>query len=81
VTCDRDSNERGVIWNALYRESPKATASSCDSSTALAVGTTVKLARALWIVPLWLVTAVALKSRARVRRPWFILLNVFEICN
>jgi hypothetical protein len=22
ATCDRDSNERGVIWNALYRESP-----------------------------------------------------------
>src|SRR5258706_5752768 len=30
ATCDRDSNERGVIWNALYRESPEATASSCD---------------------------------------------------
>src|ERR1700731_321069 len=30
ATCDRDSNERGVIWNALYRESPEATASSCN---------------------------------------------------
>jgi len=30
ATCDRDSNERGVIWNGLYRESPEATASSCD---------------------------------------------------
>jgi uncharacterized membrane protein YadS len=37
------------------------------------VGTTVKLARALWIVPLSLVTAVVLKSRSRIQWPWFIL--------
>ena len=30
AACERDNNERGVIWNALYRESPEATASSCD---------------------------------------------------
>jgi hypothetical protein len=34
------------------------------------VGTTIKLARALWIVPLSLVTAVALKSKARVQWPF-----------
>jgi hypothetical protein len=32
---------------------------------ALAVGTTVKLARALWIVPLSVGTAMAKKSKAR----------------
>ena len=41
--------------------------------TALAVGTTIKLARALWIVPLSVATAVALKSKARIQWPWFIL--------
>jgi uncharacterized membrane protein YadS len=40
---------------------------------ALAVGTTVKLARALWIVPLSVGTAMANKSKARVQWPWFIL--------
>jgi uncharacterized membrane protein YadS len=40
----------------------------------LAVGTTVKLARALWIVPLSVVTAFTLKSKARIHWPWFILL-------
>jgi uncharacterized membrane protein YadS len=40
---------------------------------ALAVGTTVKLARALWIVPIALVTAYMMKSKARVQWPWFIL--------
>jgi uncharacterized membrane protein YadS len=41
---------------------------------ALQIGTTVKLARALWIVPLALATAYATKSKARVQWPWFILL-------
>jgi uncharacterized membrane protein YadS len=42
--------------------------------TALAVGATVKLARALWIVPLSVLTVIILKSKARIRWPWFILL-------
>ena len=37
------------------------------------MGTTVKLARALWIVPLSLATAVFTKSKARIHWPWFIL--------
>ena len=41
---------------------------------ALAVGTTVKLARALWIVPVAVATAAVVKSKARVQWPWFILL-------
>ena len=41
--------------------------------TALAVGTTVKLARALWIVPLVIATAMLKKSKAKVQWPWFIL--------
>ncbi len=41
---------------------------------ALLVGTTVKLARALWIVPISVATAMARKSNARMQWPWFILL-------
>jgi uncharacterized integral membrane protein (TIGR00698 family) len=43
---------------------------------ALIVGTTVKLVRALWIVPLALFTAAFAHRRAKVRWPWFILLFV-----
>ena len=39
---------------------------------ALLVGTTVKLVRALWIVPLTLFTAAWLRSRAKTAWPWFI---------
>jgi uncharacterized membrane protein YadS len=38
------------------------------------IGTTIKLARALWIVPLALAVAVWRKSNKSVRWPWFILL-------
>jgi uncharacterized membrane protein YadS len=64
------------LWSALaiHDTSSVVGATSEIGATALAVGTTVKLARALWIVPLSLVTAVLLKSKARVQWPWFILL-------
>ena len=64
------------LWSALaiHDTSSVVGATSKFGATALAVGTTVKLARALWIVPLSLATAVLLKSNARVRWPWFILL-------
>jgi len=39
---------------------------------ALAVGTTVKLARALWIVPLAIATSTLRKSKTRINWPWFI---------
>ena len=64
------------LWSALaiHDTSSVVGATARYGSAALAVGTTVKLARALWIVPLSLVTAVVLKSRSRVQWPWFILL-------
>jgi len=37
------------------------------------IGTTVKLARALWIVPLALLTAAVKRSKAGIKWPWFIL--------
>jgi uncharacterized membrane protein YadS len=41
------------------------------------VGTTVKLARALWIVPLAIATAMLKKSHAKISWPWFILYFCF----
>jgi len=63
------------LWSALaiHDTSSVVGATAKYGPTALAVGTTVKLARALLIVPLSLVTAVALKSKARIQWPWFIL--------
>jgi uncharacterized integral membrane protein (TIGR00698 family) len=64
------------LWSALaiHDTSSVVGATAKYGATALAVGTTIKLARALWIVPLSFVTAVILKSKARVQWPWFILL-------
>jgi uncharacterized membrane protein YadS len=64
------------LWSALaiHDTSSVVGATAKYGPTALAVGTTVKLARALWIVPLSVATAVVLKSKARIQWPWFILL-------
>lgn len=64
------------LWSALaiHDTSSVVGASAKFGAVALAVGTTVKLARALWIVPLSVGTAMAKKSKARIQWPWFILL-------
>lgn len=63
------------LWAALaiHDTSSVVGASAKFGVIALAVGTTVKLARALWIVPMSIGTAVANKSKARIQWPWFIL--------
>jgi uncharacterized membrane protein YadS len=49
---------------------------------ALATATTVKLARALWIVPLSVATAMARQAKAKIQWPWFIgLFCLAAICN
>jgi len=67
------------LWSALaiHDTSSVVGTGAKYGATALAVGTTVKLARALWIVPLAIATAVVTKSRARIRYPWFILYFCF----
>ncbi|HKV80855.1 MAG TPA: putative sulfate exporter family transporter, partial [Candidatus Sulfotelmatobacter sp.] len=64
------------LWSALaiHDTSSVVGATARYGASALAIGTTVKLARALWIVPLSIATAVTLKSKAKVQWPWFILL-------
>jgi len=63
------------LWAALaiHDISSVVGASAKYGAVALTVGTTVKLARALWIVPLSVGTAMANKSKARIQWPWFIL--------
>jgi uncharacterized integral membrane protein (TIGR00698 family) len=63
------------LWAALaiHDISSVVGATAKYGAVALTVGTTVKLARALWIVPLSVGTAMANKSEARIQWPWFIL--------
>jgi uncharacterized integral membrane protein (TIGR00698 family) len=63
------------LWSALaiHDTSSVVGATAKYGPTALAIGTTIKLARALWIVPLSLGTAVVWRSKARIQWPWFIL--------
>jgi len=63
------------LWAALaiHDTSSVVGAAAKFGPQALAIGTVVKLTRALWIVPVALLTAAANKSAARVKLPWFIL--------
>ena len=63
------------LWSALaiHDTSSVVGAAAKYGAVALAVGTTVKLARALWIVPVALVVAAVRKNKTRIHLPWFIL--------
>jgi uncharacterized integral membrane protein (TIGR00698 family) len=64
------------IWAAIaiHDTSSVVGAAASYGAEALQIATTVKLTRALWIVPLALGTAVAFRRRStRVALPWFIL--------
>lgn len=63
------------LWAALaiHDTSSVVGASAKYGAVALAVGTTVKLARALWIVPMSVGTSLVQKSNAKIQWPWFIL--------
>ncbi|HEY4010585.1 MAG TPA: putative sulfate exporter family transporter [Acidobacteriaceae bacterium] len=74
------------LWAALaiHDTSSVVGASAKYGNQALVIGTTVKLARALWIIPVSLATAAFLRARqrggaqadsgsARMAMPWFIL--------
>jgi uncharacterized integral membrane protein (TIGR00698 family) len=72
------------LWSALaiHDTSSVVGATAHYGPIALRVGTTVKLARALWIVPITFLTALAVRSKdgaqpqpnLRIQWPWFILL-------
>ena len=63
------------LWSALaiHDTSSVVGAAAKYGAVALAIGTTVKLARALWIVPVALITAAVRQNKTRIHLPWFIL--------
>jgi uncharacterized integral membrane protein (TIGR00698 family) len=72
------------LWSALaiHDTSSVVGAAAKYGAEALGIATTVKLARALWIVPLSLGTAVARGSKAKIQWPWFIgLFCLAAVCN
>jgi uncharacterized integral membrane protein (TIGR00698 family) len=72
------------LWSALaiHDTSSVVGAAAKYGAVALAVGTTVKLARALWIVPMSIATAVVKHAQARIQWPWFIaLFCLAAVCN
>jgi len=70
------SQEQFGLWSALaiHDTSSVVGATAKYGAAALAVGATVKLARALWIAPLAVGTALVKRREARIQWPWFILL-------
>jgi uncharacterized integral membrane protein (TIGR00698 family) len=66
------------LWAALaiHDTSSVVGAAMKYGPEALAVGATVKLARALWIVPVCVATAALNRSKAKIQWPWFILFFV-----
>jgi uncharacterized integral membrane protein (TIGR00698 family) len=68
---------------AIHDTSSVVGAANKYGAEALQVATTVKLARALWIVPIALITAVVFKNKSRkVKIPYFIGLFILAmICN
>jgi uncharacterized integral membrane protein (TIGR00698 family) len=63
------------LWAALaiHDTSSVVGAAAKYGAAALAIATTVKLARALWIVPMSVATAVVKRTKAQIQWPWFIL--------
>jgi uncharacterized integral membrane protein (TIGR00698 family) len=72
------SQQQFGLWAALaiHDTSSVVGAAHKYGETATVIATTVKLARALWIVPLCIVTAAVRRSKAKIQWPWFILFFV-----
>jgi uncharacterized integral membrane protein (TIGR00698 family) len=66
------------LWSALaiHDTSSVVGAAARYGAAALVIATTVKLARALWIVPVSVGAALVRRSQARIHIPWFILFFV-----
>jgi len=72
------------LWAALaiHDTSSVVGAAAKYGAVALAIATTVKLARALWIVPLSVGTAIVRGAKAKIQWPWFIgLFCLAAVCN
>lgn len=78
---DMDHTHFGY-WAAIAIHDTSSVVGACSAygEKALQVGTTVKLVRTLWIIPLALCIALFNKNKAsKINIPWFILLFVLSI--
>lgn len=68
------SQQEFGLWCAIaiHDTSSVVGAGAAYGEEALQVATTVKLQRALWIIPLSLITALVMKGGGKVKMPWFI---------
>lgn len=76
------SDQQFGLWAAIaiHDTSSVVGAGAAYSEAALEVATTVKLTRALWIIPVALISAVIFKSKGKkITIPWFILLFVLAM--
>ena len=64
---------------AIHDTSSVVGAGAAYGQEALQVATTVKLQRALWIIPLSLGTALVMRSGGKVKMPWFIGLFILAM--
>jgi uncharacterized integral membrane protein (TIGR00698 family) len=72
-TLSLDQHQFG-LWSALaiHDTSSVVGAAMQYGKEALELATTVKLARALWIIPVSLLLAFFMKSKSKIKMPWFI---------
>lgn len=83
-TAIKLSQSQFGLWAALaiHDTSSVVGAAAKYGAQALIIATTVKLARALWIVPLSVATAVVRGAKAKIQWPWFIgLFCLAAVCN
>ncbi len=74
------SQEQFGIWAAIaiHDTSSVVGAAANYGNEALMIATTIKLARALWIIPLALITSIIFKKQSSASYfPWFILFFIF----
>lgn len=69
------SQEQFGIWSALAIHDTSAVVAAAASygEEALSTATTLKLSRALWIIPVTFFYATTYKSKGKITYPWFIL--------
>ena len=62
------------VWAAMGIHDTSSVVGACETygDGALAVGTIVKLTRALWIIPLAFIAAFAMRSQGKAKLPWFL---------
>jgi uncharacterized integral membrane protein (TIGR00698 family) len=69
------------LWSAIaiHDTSSVVGAAAMYGAEALKIATTVKLARALWIIPLAVATGIAFKNKGKIKYPYFIGLFIIAM--